>query len=282
MTSHQSELIEIWRRAIGPRRLGTAEALAADIACYTQESIDQVLEKMAAGKDDLKQRWEEMRVDPANSEQVAAFYRDQLVEMYELAEWHSGRLNGIPPLNYAHAAKLARANGARRALDYGSGIGSGALCLAAAGCQVDCADISNTLLGFVGHRLTKHSIPVRTIDLGEGQLPDRRAYDIITCFDVLEHVVDQDRELRKLESYLRPGGYLIVNLMQSSAHPDRPMHISSAGDWLRLVRRTNLVPDWTHFITLETQALVYRRWGRVKNLAASFTDRSPETASARP
>jgi hypothetical protein len=98
----------------------------------------------------------------------------------------------------------------------------------------------------------------------------------MTCFDVLEHIPDQHAQLTKLATYLRVGGYLFVNLLHDSTHPNRPMHISSAGDTIALVRRTSLVPDWDATCIdadLNVTALVKRRGGRLYNVAASVVER---------
>src|SRR5205085_11921359 len=123
------------------------------------------------------------------------------------------------------------------------------------GCQVHAADIASGLLALVGHRMARRGRPVRLIDLNGPERPERNYYDLITCFDVLEHIPDQLATLRELTSYLRPGGRLLVNFMENSHHEDRPMHISSAGNWLALVRQTDLRPDWKWFDE-ECQALV--------------------------
>jgi 2-polyprenyl-3-methyl-5-hydroxy-6-metoxy-1,4-benzoquinol methylase len=273
--NYESELSDIWRRTVDPNGIGMSLAIASEIASYTGESVGSVLERMARGKDDLSRLWVESQIDPADAARVAAFYRDQFVEAYELAEWHSGRMNGHTPLNYAHAGMLAKTKGLRRALDFGSGIGTGALCLDQMGCEVDCADVSNTLLAFVGHRFKQRGRPVRLLDVGQGEKPPVRSYDLITCFDVLEHIPDQQAELRKLQSYLRPGGYLVLNLMVDSFPAERPMHVSAAPNWLGMIRRTSLVPDWDWFYASAdptAQTVVYRRWGRVRNTLGLCVD----------
>jgi 2-polyprenyl-3-methyl-5-hydroxy-6-metoxy-1,4-benzoquinol methylase len=261
----------LWRDVIDPRGIGLQRALAEDLASFSGESTADVLRKMERGKEDLKQLWEQSRIDVGDAGQVEAFYREQFVEAYELAYWHSGLLNGHPPLNYPFAALLARQLGLRKALDFGSGIGTGSLCLASVGCEVHSADIARELLRLASHRLVRHGFTTHPLDLSSGDRPRHGYYDLITCFDVLEHIPNQLAKLRELTTYLRPGGYLLVNLMQDSSHPDRPMHISSAGNWLALVRKTALRPDWSYFAG-DYQVLRRAPGARVWNTAASLVD----------
>ena len=268
----QLQLTEFWRQVIDPAGIGMPSAIATDLASFTHEPTNVVLSKMEAGTAAFKELWLSQNVDRTNPQDVAEFYQGQFVEAYELANWHCGRTNGEPPLNYAYAALFAKRLGLKRALDFGSGIGSGSLALATVGCEVHSADIADRLLELTVHRLRRRQFSPRAIDLARGNRPRREYYDIITCFDVLEHVPDQLEKVRELEWYLRWGGYLLVNFLYDSYHEDRPMHVSSAGDWLRLIRQTSLKPDWQNCIS-GLQVLVRRRGGRVHNKIASAVDR---------
>jgi 2-polyprenyl-3-methyl-5-hydroxy-6-metoxy-1,4-benzoquinol methylase len=265
------ELIDFWSRVVDPNRVGMARAVAGEIACYTTESLDVVLDKMQRGTEDLRRLWEDSAIDVRNPADIERFYHDQFVEAYELAHWHAGGL-GVPPLHYARAALFAQRMGLRRALDFGSGIGTGCLCLAEVGCDVDAADVARQLLAFVSHRVSGRGFSLRPIDLSKGEKPQKDYYDLITCFDVLEHVPDQRQHLLELRSYLRPGGYLFVNLMEDSRNPDRPMHVSSAGNWLRLIRQSHMCPDWSSCQD-DVQVLQRTRMARARNWVGSCVDR---------
>jgi SAM-dependent methyltransferase len=188
MREDTGPLSVFWERVVDPDGRGMPEAIAEDIASFTGETIGEVLVKMERGKVSLKELWDQSGIDVSDPESIASFYRDQFVEAYELADWHSGRTNGVPPLNYARAALFARKNGLSRALDFGSGIGTGSLCLAEAGCEVHSADIARELLAFVGHRFARRGMRTSMIDLNDPERPTKNYYDIVTCFDVLEHV----------------------------------------------------------------------------------------------
>jgi SAM-dependent methyltransferase len=276
----QQELERFWREILDPAGVGLPRALAAELAAYTGEAPSLALQRMGDGKRAFNDEWSRAQVDTTDEHSVAGFYRDQFVEAYELAHWHSGGAGEELPLNYARAALIARAAGWTRALDFGSGIGSGSLCLAAAGCNVDSADVASQLLRFVDHRMTAHGFPHRVLDLSAGDTPDLSAYDVITCFDVLEHVPDQYAKLRELEGYLKPGGVLLVNLMVDSAGPDHAMHISSAGDRLALIRRTGLVPRWTLYDG-DMQALMKTTHAKVRNRVGSWVDRMQSVLGQR-
>jgi SAM-dependent methyltransferase len=269
--TEENEALSFWRNLVDPKHVGMPEALAEELAAYTGEGVELVLGKMERGAEELKQLWIASRIDPNDPASVVSFYRDQFVEAYELADWHSGRTNGVPPLNYARAALFAQQKGLRRALDFGSGIGSGSLALASVGCEVHSADIASELLKFVRFRMERRRFVPRVIDLNTHLRPLNNYYDVITCFDVLEHVPDQLSKLRELQSYLRVGGFLLVNLFPDSSDPLRPMHISSAGNRLKLIRKTGMKPCWSN-CWRDQQVLQRTRLARLRNSIAVFVD----------
>ena len=50
-------------------------------------------------------------------------------------------------------------------------------------------------------------------------------YDVIMCLDVLEHINDVPAYLKKIVSFLRPGGILIVHAPFYMIHPSNPTHL---------------------------------------------------------
>src|SRR5687768_1514773 len=198
----KEELLAFWQSVMDPTGVGMPNAIGAEIAAYTGESLSTVLSKMARGEQDLKELWERLSPDVSNETSVASFYRDHFTEAYELANWHCGG-EGAPPLAYAYAANFARRLQLKRVLDFGSGIGSGSLCFATVGCEVHAADIATRLLAFVQYRVRARGFVLSAIDLNE-ERPPHEFYDLISCFDVLEHLPDQSGKLRELSSYLKP------------------------------------------------------------------------------
>jgi len=269
VTPEETEALDFWRSVVDPDHVGMPEAIAGEIAAFTGELSKDVLDKMDSGTEDFKQLWLRSDIDPSDSARVSSFYRDQFVEAYELANWHSGRTAGECPLNYARAALFARRKGLRRALDFGSGIGTGSLALASAGCDVHSADVAKELLRFTSFRLERRGFTARPIDLNTDDRPLKHYYDIITCFDVLEHVPDQLAKLKELQSYLRFGGFLMVNLFRDSTDSIRPMHISSAGDSPKLIRKTGMKPDWPNYQE-GIEVLKRTRLARLRNALASL------------
>lgn len=170
------------------------------------------------------EEWEKNKVNPADNNSVIAFYNNTRFEIFELMDWHINRFDE-GPLNYVCVLEIAKKFGFVKYLDYGSGIGSSAILFLRNGLEVTCADISQPLLNFMEYRIKKRKLEVDLVDLKKQHLA-KANYDIITCFEVLEHTVKPIRILRSLRMALKNGGLLILNNVQCPKEKGRPMHIS--------------------------------------------------------
>ena len=124
-------------------------------------------------------------------------------------------------LRYAWAAQLAPN---REILDAGSGTGYGARILAEAGAVrvvgaeiadevVEAARTQNPALDFVVADV--HGLPF-----------DDASFDLVTCFEVIEHLEGRSAVLAELKRVLRPDGILLVSSPNRAAYPEgNPHHV---------------------------------------------------------
>lgn len=186
-----------------------------------QEKIKDILPK---AENLLAEEWRNMNINEANEVSIKSFYNNTQLEIFELMNWHVNKLN-TGPLNYVCAMEIAKELEIKEYLDYGSGIGSGAILFAKNGFNVACADISEPLAKFIKYRFDKRNLRVNFIDLRISAL-SKNTYDMITCFDVLEHVFNPGALLKQLRNALRENGILIVNNLFYEKDKNKPMHIS--------------------------------------------------------
>jgi len=171
--------------------------------------------------------WERKNIDIKNENSVNDFYNGTSSEIFELMDWHINKFT-TGPLHYVRALEIAKQLDLKAYLDYGSGIGSGAIVFLRNGfSDIACADIAEPLRKFVDYRLKKRNMKASLIDLRTEKL-DKARYDLITCFDVLEHTTNPRRILKDLRDALKDGGFLILNNADCGTDEDRPMHISTA------------------------------------------------------
>lgn len=170
----------------------------------------------------MKKDWEQT-VSDGDADSVVEYYDSSVHYAYELMWWHTLE-EDQSPLAYVGALHLAVQSGCSSALDFGAGVGAGALLFSRHGLKVALADISSTLLDFARRRLVARRVDATFIDLKTDPLP-ADAYDFITAMDVFEHIAEPEKTVDVLAAALRPGGILFGRF---SAEPDddRPSHIA--------------------------------------------------------
>lgn len=112
----------------------------------------------------------------------------------------------------------------RRVLDAGCGVGYGARMLKQAGAsEVLAVDISEATIEVASNDVPE-GVVCEVADLRALSLPDD-SFDLIVCFEVIEHVEEQDRVLDELARVLRPGGLLLISSPNRGHYvPGNPHH----------------------------------------------------------
>ncbi len=222
---------ERWRSAQAPRTGDVRRELTMEAAEHLAISREEAERRVEASATEFPDEWQRLVTDPSDPDQVVRFYNESRSELFEQIAWHaSDSIHHRSPV----CAELASSLPGREFLDYGSGIGSNALVFGLAGFNVTLADVADPLRHFARWRCEQRGIPVRTIDLKVQTLETER-YDVITCFDVLEHVPDPLGALARMRNALRPGGILFL-YAPFGYDPVRPMHIVHDDAVLRRVR----------------------------------------------
>jgi len=189
----------------------------------------------------LKGEWQ-AQVKPGDRHSIEQFYDASQATIYELMWWHTLG-DDASPLAYVTALHLAQQHGCQSYLDFGSGVGSGAILFARHGFTVTLADISSTLLGFSQWRLERRQLPAAYVDLKVSQLP-HHAFDFMTAMDVFEHLVDPVETVERLWDALKPGGFLYARISAESDE-ERPQHIvQDFGPTFARMQALGLVQVW--------------------------------------
>lgn len=211
----------VWEQALRQDPHADVERTVLDEAAeYFGVSADEVRQRMEAGTELLAAEWARMGIDATSERDLLRFYNENTAEAFELLHWNAC---GEAYAGYVAALQLAAPRPGRAYLDYGSGVGSGAILFARHGFEVTLADISTPLLDFARWRLARRGLAATFIDLKSEPLPSRRV-DTITAFDVLEHLHDPLQVIRRLRGHLVERGVLVFNT-PFDHDPTRPMHI---------------------------------------------------------
>ena len=195
-------------------------SLLREMAAYARTDLDEIERRCTGALADLRGEW--IRdVDPAERASIERFY-ESATTIYELMDWHSLR-DDNGPLAYVLGLEIARQHRVECCLDFGSGVGSGALLFSAAGIHTTLADISSTLLDFCRWRLERRALRAGFLDLKQAELP-QAGFDMILAMDVFEHLADPVDTAERIWRALKPGGLLFARI-HAEDDPDRPHHI---------------------------------------------------------
>lgn len=123
---------------------------------------------------------------------------------------------------YRWAAQTARG---RDVLDAGCGVGYGALILAEAGAQ-SVTGVDRSSEAIFNARERAGAVAEFTVaDLQDIPLDDG-SFDLITCFEAIEHIVHPERALDELRRVLRPDGVLLISSPHRGVYtPGNPHHV---------------------------------------------------------
>jgi 2-polyprenyl-3-methyl-5-hydroxy-6-metoxy-1,4-benzoquinol methylase len=209
-----------WRAALAPRTGDIRHELTLEASEHLGLSFEEAQRRVERSGEDFADEWKRLVSDPSDPHQLLRLYNESQAELFEQIAWHSTEVIHHRSLV---CADLASTLPGRSFLDYGSGIGSNALVFGQAGFDVTLADVADPLRGFAAWRVQRRGMPVREIDLKKQSL-ERERYDVITCFDVLEHVPNPLAAVRSIRDALRPGGIFFL-YAPFGFDPERPMHV---------------------------------------------------------
>jgi mycofactocin glycosyltransferase len=225
--TRQETLLEehrrLWQEALllpGFQDLSTS--IVSELCRYTGIDDSELMQRRCTeALSDLKGEWgsEVTCQDPMAIER---FYDQSQAMIYELMWWHT-LTDDNSPLSYVVAMEFAKAHGCKDFLDFGAGVGSGAILFARNGFNVTLADISSTMLQVCRWRLDCRNLSGHFLDLKEKGLPDG-AFDMVCAMDVFEHLADPVGTVDALWRSMKPRGFL-YGRFHAEQDEDRPHHI---------------------------------------------------------
>lgn len=185
------------------------EELLEDLASFTGKSRSDCLERLRTyDYGQMAKAWKDH--PPQTPEEMRAFYGATDAYVWSLSLWHATSAYDFYRGLVKQMAERQGKRQGRRALDYGSGVGTTALQLAELGYEVTLADVPGITFNFAQHRLRRRGFPFKVIPITTEYPPLEGIYDAIVCFDVLEHVPHPDRVFLHMVKFLAPAGYISV------------------------------------------------------------------------
>ena len=127
-------------------------------------------------------------------------------------------------------------------LDVGCGGGLLSEPFAALGCNVTGVDRSLPTLNAARAHAGKSGLTIRYLEASAESLPfNDKAFDVVCCCDVLEHVDDLEKVISEISRVLKPGGVFFFDTINRTLR-SKLVAIKLAQDW----RLTRLIPQDVH------------------------------------
>lgn len=143
----------------------------------------------------------------------------------------------------------------KQLLDLGAGMGGFAVAAAVGGAHVQVSEYNRPYCGIIQLRAERYGLDIPVVNGAGEHLPyNAGSFDMVVCWDVIEHVQSPTAMLREIHRVLRPGGKLFLTVINRRAWVDPHYHIRGL-NWL-----PRTLAEW--FI---------RRRGRSK-VGTQFTD----------
>jgi SAM-dependent methyltransferase len=225
------ELLRIDSEEWGPIRVSAVDLEA--LAEFTTKSFEDAVAALGASRlADMASDWLER--DPRTASEIREFYSGTDGYLWELLAWNGSDAYRPYIDRLRRLAELFPPKRYPRALDYGSGVGTAALTLAGLGFDVTIADIAGRTLDYAKKRLNCHGVDFDVIAISEDvpSLPPQK-WDLLVCFDVLEHLYYPKEVTRSLMRALKPGGGAAIIAAFDSLDPEHPHHLGDRSIDLR-------------------------------------------------
>lgn len=193
----------------------------------------EVTHENRTGQQRLWDSW--VATNPQTPEEIDAFYRGTEDYEADLNEWHSdaGRQTWTQAL--VHIAK--NVIDAKRVLDIGCGAGHDMRALRAALPDAVICGVEVNERARAAHARAGFTMYASIDDV-----PDMDSYDLVSCFDVLEHIVDPETFVTRIARAMRLGAVFI----ETTATDDigTPLHLEANWGWHpgRALERQGFVP----------------------------------------
>jgi 2-polyprenyl-3-methyl-5-hydroxy-6-metoxy-1,4-benzoquinol methylase len=180
-----------------------------------EEILSNFLHRHELRKEEMK------KYDMNDPKQVWDYYVNNQYEIYDHLEWHfKGRRSFDKKL--LAQIKSEYPNRATEVLDFGSNAGQMAYMLAKEKYIVTVAEPNKKANDFMSFRFRKHKLKVKFLPMPIHK-DFKNKFDIIMCFDVLEHIHDEefDKTIDLLKRLKKPDGkiFATVSFGAENIHP---------------------------------------------------------------
>lgn len=149
-------------------------------------------------------------VDPLPIEDLAGYYRDDYRVSYKNTftpkAKHIYRAGNVALMRYGHSGEWMKAG--MRCLDIGAGGGEWVYLLEQLGCESVGIEPNS---GYGSFARDHYDVEV-FLGMYQDAGFEKESFDVLTLFQVLEHLADPVEDLRAMSGFLKPGGRFVIEV----------------------------------------------------------------------
>lgn len=177
-----------------------------EIHHFTGEPLKEIIPKLKADKV-LKSEWDANFPGGYRKEKLKKFYESATGFIYDCMSNHArpAQLELLGSL-----AEVCRENALKRLLDYGAGVGTLCIFFKRLGFDITYADVQGETFKFAQWRFKQRNLDIPMLFADEVDLSSL-GLDGIISLEVLEHVPDPPKLLKRFHAALSPGKILICS-----------------------------------------------------------------------
>jgi len=199
------------------------DMLMEDLAEFDKISVAQAKANMLQGVVKFKEEWNKKK--PKSSSEIKRFYKTSYWNKYDAAHWHLTNRYQFDRQLIQHIKSKYGMDCS--ILDYGCGNGDNSYLLAQQGYwNITLYDLNSKFAEF---RFNKHKLMYNTTF--------KEKYDVIFCFDVLEHLDEQEFKTvtKFLKNHIKPNGEILITAPfgDNGLHP---MHFNATPSKIKTIK----------------------------------------------
>src|ERR1700752_4782643 len=112
----------------------------------------------------------------------------------------------------------------KRVLDLACGEGYGSYLLAKSAKSVVAIDIDENSIKHARNKYIKQNIEFKVGSVTEVPIAGEHLFEVIVCFEALEHIEDHQKLLSEMKRLLTPDGIFIVSTPNKTVYTDEPQY----------------------------------------------------------